>query len=148
LSPSLRAIRWRLILTSLVALVLALGSFYLNQWVYASSDDQCSWRVQGRQVLIQEILPNGAAVSAVRQSLLAASGGTLLALDAAIVRRREIAREAARAAVAAPRHARFQIDFGEWLESRGWRRQEVSEESARLFGPVAGPCPQYRLASR
>jgi len=64
LSPSLRAIRWRLILTSLVALVLALGSFYLNQWVYASSDDQCSWKVQGRQVLIQEILPNGAAENA------------------------------------------------------------------------------------
>jgi serine phosphatase RsbU (regulator of sigma subunit) len=46
------------------ALILALGSFYLNQWVYASSDDQCSWKVHGRQVLIQEILPNGAAENA------------------------------------------------------------------------------------
>ena len=64
MSPSLRAIRWRLILTSLIALVLALGSFYLNQWVYASSDDQCSWKVENRQVLIQEILPNGAAENA------------------------------------------------------------------------------------
>jgi sigma-B regulation protein RsbU (phosphoserine phosphatase) len=53
-----------LILTSVFALVLALGSFYLNQWVYASSDDQCTWKVQGRQVFIQEILPNGAAENA------------------------------------------------------------------------------------
>jgi serine phosphatase RsbU (regulator of sigma subunit) len=53
-----------LILTSVVALVLALGSFYLNQWVYASSDDQSRWKVQGQRVLIQEILPNGAAENA------------------------------------------------------------------------------------
>jgi serine phosphatase RsbU (regulator of sigma subunit) len=64
LSPSLRAIRWRLILTSILALVLALGAFYLNQWVYAASDDQCVWRVQDRQVRIQELLPNGAAENA------------------------------------------------------------------------------------
>ena len=64
MSPSLRAIRWRLILTSLFALLLALGGFYLNQWVYAASDDQCSWKVQGRQVFIQEILPNGVAENA------------------------------------------------------------------------------------
>jgi serine phosphatase RsbU (regulator of sigma subunit) len=64
LSPTLRAIRWRLILASIVALVLALGSFYLNQWAYAASDDQCTWQVQGGHVLIQEILPNGAAEDA------------------------------------------------------------------------------------
>jgi len=64
LSPSLRAIRWRLILTSLVAVVLALGSFYLNQWVYAASDDQCVWKVQDRQVRLQQILPDGAAENA------------------------------------------------------------------------------------
>ena len=51
LSPSLRAIRWRLILDQLIALVLALGSFYLNQWVYASSDDQCAWKVQDQRVI-------------------------------------------------------------------------------------------------
>jgi serine phosphatase RsbU (regulator of sigma subunit) len=53
-----------LILTSVFALVLALGGFYLNQWVYASSDDQCTWKVQDRRVLIQDILPNGAAENA------------------------------------------------------------------------------------
>ena len=64
MSPSLRAIRWRLILASMIALALALGSFYLNQWVFASSDDQCTWKVQNHGVLIQEILPNGAAEEA------------------------------------------------------------------------------------
>jgi serine phosphatase RsbU (regulator of sigma subunit) len=59
LSPSLRAIRWRLIFTSLIALALALGSFYLNQWVYASSEDQCAWTVQDHRVIVQEVLPNG-----------------------------------------------------------------------------------------
>ena len=61
MSPSLRAIRWRLILTSILALALALGSFCLNQWVYAPSDDQCSWQVHGIEVVIGEILPGGAA---------------------------------------------------------------------------------------
>lgn len=64
MSTSLRAIRWRLILTSAVALVIAFGSFYLNQWAYASSDDQCTWKVQAKRVLIQEILPNGVAEEA------------------------------------------------------------------------------------
>ena len=64
MSPSLRAIRWKLIVTSVVALTLALGAFYLNQWAYASSDDQCLWRVQNKHVYIQEILPNGAAEDA------------------------------------------------------------------------------------
>jgi serine phosphatase RsbU (regulator of sigma subunit) len=64
LSPTLRAIRWRLILSSVIALLLALGTFYLNQWVYASADDQCTWRVQKGRVVIQEVLPNGAAEDA------------------------------------------------------------------------------------
>jgi len=64
LSPSLRTIRWRLLLTSVLALVMALGAFYLNQFVYAASDDQCTWKSQGRRVLIQEILPNGVAEEA------------------------------------------------------------------------------------
>lgn len=64
MSPSLRAIRWRLFLTSICALVLALGSFYLNQWVYSSSDDQCVWRVKDHRVVIQEVLPDGAAETA------------------------------------------------------------------------------------
>jgi serine phosphatase RsbU (regulator of sigma subunit) len=64
LSPSLRAIRWRLIFTSAVALIMALGAFYLNQWVYAPSDDQCTWKIQDKHVLIQEILPNGVAEDA------------------------------------------------------------------------------------
>jgi len=64
LSPSLRAIRWKLILTSVFALGMALAAFYLGQWAYAPSDDQCTWRVQNHRVLIQEILPNGVAEEA------------------------------------------------------------------------------------
>ena len=64
MSPSLRAIRWRLILTSVIALVLALGSFYLNQGAFASSDDQATWKVENRRVVIREVLPNGAAEDA------------------------------------------------------------------------------------
>jgi len=64
LSPSLRAIRWKLILSSVFALVAALGCFYLNNWVYASSDDQCTWRAVGKKVVIAEILPNGVAEEA------------------------------------------------------------------------------------
>lgn len=44
-----------------LALLLSLGTFYLNQWVYSYSDDQCFWKVQGNKVLISEILPNGVA---------------------------------------------------------------------------------------
>lgn len=44
-----------------LALLLSLGTFYLNQWVYNYSDDQCFWKVQGNKVLIAEILPNGVA---------------------------------------------------------------------------------------
>ena len=64
MSPSLRAIRWKLILSSVFALALALGSFYLSTWVFAPSDDQCYWRVQNKRVYIQEILPNGVAEDA------------------------------------------------------------------------------------
>ena len=64
MSPSLRAIRWRLIFTSVIALVLALGSFYLNQWAFAPSDDQCTWMVDHRRVVIRQVLPNGAAEDA------------------------------------------------------------------------------------
>jgi serine phosphatase RsbU (regulator of sigma subunit) len=61
LSPSLKRIRWRLIWSSILALVLALASFALNQWVYTYSDDQCFWKAQGAKVKIQEILPDGVA---------------------------------------------------------------------------------------
>jgi serine phosphatase RsbU (regulator of sigma subunit) len=64
LTPSLKRIRWRLISSSVLALVLALASFALNQWVYSSSDDQCFWKAEGSKVRIQEILPNGAAEQA------------------------------------------------------------------------------------
>ena len=64
MSPSLRAIRWKLIITSVFALAMALGTFGLYQFVYAPSDDQCTWWVQNKHVLIQEILPNGVAEDA------------------------------------------------------------------------------------
>jgi len=92
-------------------------------------------------------------IAPVRTAMGADSAEDFLALDAAIARRRETARAAARRAVSSPRHARFQIDFGEWLESRGWRRQEVSEDSVRLFAPVidladASLDRRYRKAKR
>jgi serine phosphatase RsbU (regulator of sigma subunit) len=61
LTPSLKRIRWRLIGSSVLALVLTLLSFALNQWVYGSSDDQCFWKAEGNKVRIQELLPEGAA---------------------------------------------------------------------------------------
>ncbi|GLH69090.1 hypothetical protein GETHPA_06230 [Geothrix rubra] len=68
MSPTLKRIRWRLLWISLVALGFALGSFYLNQWVYARSDDQCSWVVEnvkdGKKIVIREILPEGVAEEA------------------------------------------------------------------------------------
>ena len=76
MSPTLRRIRWRLIWTSVIALALSLGSFYLNQWVYPGSDDQCFWAVETyptvengkkvvrRRAIIREILPNGVAEDA------------------------------------------------------------------------------------
>jgi len=68
MSPTLKRIRWRLFWISLVALVFSLGSFYLNQWAYAQSDDQCSWVVESvkdeKRIAIREILPEGVAEEA------------------------------------------------------------------------------------
>ncbi len=68
MSPTLKRIRWRLLWISVVALGFALGSFYLNQWIYARSDDQCSWiveNVQGeKHIVIREIMPDGVAEEA------------------------------------------------------------------------------------
>lgn len=61
MSPSLKRIRWRLVWTSLLALSIALGTFYLSQWVYTYSDDQCFWKIEKDKVLIMEILPEGVA---------------------------------------------------------------------------------------
>ncbi|MCX6547060.1 MAG: SpoIIE family protein phosphatase [Acidobacteria bacterium] len=64
MNPYLKRIRWRLAWISLVCLSLALGSFALNQWVYAGSDDQCSWVLEKGKVTIREILPDGVAEEA------------------------------------------------------------------------------------
>ena len=64
MSPSLKRIRWRLLWSSILALILALASFALNQWVYTYSDDQCFWKAAGSKVRIQEILPDGVAEAA------------------------------------------------------------------------------------
>ncbi len=64
MSPTLKRIRWRLILISLAALVFSLGSFYVNQWRYARSDDQCSWVLEQGKIVIREILPDGVAEEA------------------------------------------------------------------------------------
>ncbi len=64
MSPTLKRIRWRLALISLVALAFSLGSFFLNQWAFAGSDDQCSWRLEHGRIIIREILPDGVAEEA------------------------------------------------------------------------------------
>jgi len=64
MNPYLKRIRWRLLWLSFACLTLALGSFALNQWVYAGSDDQCSWRVENGKIVIREILPDGVAEDA------------------------------------------------------------------------------------
>ena len=64
MNPYLKRIRWRLLWISLISLTLALGSFALNQWVYAGSDDQCSWVVENGKIVIREILPEGVAEEA------------------------------------------------------------------------------------
>src|SRR5664279_1746730 len=61
MNPYLKRIRWRLIWISFFCLTLALGAFALNQWVYAGSDDQCSWQVENGKIVIREILPEGVA---------------------------------------------------------------------------------------
>lgn len=55
MSPSLARIRWRLIWISLVALTLAIGSFWLGQFRYAKSDDQCFWKLETRKVMVNGI---------------------------------------------------------------------------------------------
>ena len=64
MNPYLKRIRWRLLWISFVCLTLATGSFVLNQWVYAGSDDQCSWQVENGKIVIREILPDGVAEEA------------------------------------------------------------------------------------
>jgi serine phosphatase RsbU (regulator of sigma subunit) len=64
MNPYLKRIRWRLFWISLVCLTLAFGAFALNQWVYAASDDQCSWQVEKGKIVIREILPDGVAEEA------------------------------------------------------------------------------------
>jgi len=75
LIASIRPIRWRITWTSLLALVLALGSFYLNQWAYAYSDDECWWKLEPavagqvkpgapNRIIIREVLPDGVAEAA------------------------------------------------------------------------------------
>ena len=70
---SIRPIRWRITWTSLLVLVLALGSFYLNQWTYAYSDDECWWKLEpvavgqgggANRIVIREVLPDGVAEQA------------------------------------------------------------------------------------
>jgi serine phosphatase RsbU (regulator of sigma subunit) len=64
MNPYLKRIRWRLLWISFACLTLALGSFALNQWAYAASDDQCSWVVENGKIVIREILPEGVAEDA------------------------------------------------------------------------------------
>ena len=50
---------------------------------------------------------------------------------------RTAAYERARAAILSPRYTALLLKLGGWLEARSWRQQNVSEDAARLFAPVA-----------
>ncbi|MEI6557122.1 MAG: CHAD domain-containing protein [Rhodospirillaceae bacterium] len=60
----------------------------------------------------------------------------LAALEAAALAERHQAYQRVRALFASPGHTRFQLRFGLWLESRGWRAQAVTRTSAQLFRPL------------
>ncbi len=60
----------------------------------------------------------------------------LMALEGAALDQRRLARQAVREALLSQRHTLFQLQFGEWLEGRGWRAQSVTPISARLFRPL------------
>lgn len=51
-------------------------------------------------------------------------------------RQRRRGLERARRAILSPRTTRLQLQFGQWLENRGWRAQPESAQSARLFQPI------------
>jgi CHAD domain-containing protein len=58
-------------------------------------------------------------------------GLTELALQESDTARGEVERM-----LRSPTYALFQLEFTDWIERRGWREQELSERSARLFGPA------------
>ncbi len=62
----------------------------------------------------------------------------LLALETAAREQRRQAAQAAREALLSRRHTTFHLQFGEWLEGRGWRSQPVTPISARLFRSLDG----------
>ena len=85
MSPSLKCIRGRLLWASLLALLLAAGYFVVAKWIYASSDDQCFWKQEGKRVLIQEVLPEGQAEKA-----LLLEGDELVAIQGRRVNPRDL----------------------------------------------------------
>lgn len=72
---------------------------------------------------VDEALPEDPALSALRTAVSEARDG-----DYAKVR----------AAIASRRYAMLLLRAGAWVEARSWRRQDLSEEAARLFSPVRG----------
>ncbi len=83
-------------------------------------------------VFLAELLAPVKAAFAVHPELYA----DLAALEAAALAERHRAYERVRELFASPGHTRFQLRFGEWLESRGWRAQPVTRTSALLFRPL------------
>ena len=70
------------------------------------------------------------------------------ALAGSVAAERKAARDAAREIVLSPHYAAFLIRLTAWLEGRAWRRQALSEASARLLDPIgdiAGPLLDKRL---
>lgn len=68
-------------------------------------------------------------------------------LEAAVQKGRAEAYEAVRAALSSARYGLFTLQVAEWLDTRGWRAQPVSEESIRLLEPI-GHLADSLLAQR
>ncbi|MBI1205783.1 MAG: CHAD domain-containing protein [Azospirillum sp.] len=64
------------------------------------------------------------------------SAEDLKALAIAAKTQRERGYAEARAAILSPRYTALVLTLARWLETRGWRGQPVTAESARLFNPV------------
>lgn len=63
-------------------------------------------------------------------------------LAEACARRRQEEFEKAREAVLSPRFTAAILRLARWFETRAWRDQPVSEDSARLVGPIAAIAPE------
>jgi len=98
------------------------------KWMAGSLGPAREWDVMMADLItpIQSILPGD---------------GDLKRLVAATKRQRRAAYEMAKSAIESGRYTETLLRLARWFASRGWRDQPASENSARLFAPVAAVAP-------